>query len=46
MSYGQSFVAILVALEIGATIWYISDGDWRRAIYWTAATAISVVVTW
>jgi len=43
---GQAFVIMLCVLEAGATMWYAWDGDWRRAIYWAAATVISIVVTW
>lgn len=46
MTYAQWFVFVLTILETGATVAYTVDGDWRRAIYWASATAISVVVTW
>jgi len=37
-------VAILL-LSIGAAIGYSFAGDWRRALYWSAAAFITVSVT-
>lgn len=37
-------VAMMV-LSIGAALVYAYTADWRRAVYWTAATVITAAVT-
>ena len=46
MTRAQLFPAALIVLNIGAAAMYGLDGDWRRAVYWTAAAVLTVVVTW
>lgn len=36
---------LIAALMACAAVPYIMVGDWRRSIYWLAASAINVVVT-
>ena len=33
-------------IDIGASIPYGLNGDWRKCIYWLAAAALTFVVTW
>lgn len=35
----------MMVLSIGAAIMYAADGDWRKAIYRSAAAAITASVT-
>lgn len=37
-------VAMMV-LSAGASAVYAFDGDWRRGLYWAAATVITAAVT-
>ena len=46
MTRTSLFPALLVALDLGAAVVYGIEGDWRRAVYWTAAAVLTVVVTW
>ena len=39
------FPTILIALDLGAAVVYGISGDWRKAVYWTAAAVLSVAVT-
>jgi hypothetical protein len=38
------FPAILIALDLGASIVYYWYGDWRRGTYWAAAAVLSLMV--
>lgn len=40
------FPTILILLDICAAIVYGYDGDWRKVIYWSAAAALTAVVTY
>lgn len=40
------FPTILIILDICAAIGYISDGDWRKIIYWIAAAVLTFTVTY
>jgi len=33
-------------LDICAALAYMPCGDWRKAVYWSAAAALTYVVTW
>ena len=37
--------SVMLALSIAAAAAYALAGDWRRAVYWSAAAAITAVVT-
>jgi hypothetical protein len=39
------FPVAMLVLSVGAAVVYAHAGDWRRALYWTAATVITVSVT-
>ena len=41
-----AFPAIMVVMQLGASYFYWADGDWRKMVYWLAATTLTVVVTW
>lgn len=40
------FPTILIALSVVAAAVYLHDGDYRRAIYWTAAAVLQSAVTY
>jgi len=40
------FPSILIVLDVAAAIRYGFDGDVRKVIYWTAAAALTTVVTY
>jgi hypothetical protein len=40
------FPTILIILDIFAALGYISDGDWRKIIYWLAAAVLTFTVTY
>jgi len=35
----------MMLLSAGASVVYGFEGDWRRAVYWAAATIITLAVT-
>lgn len=37
---------ILIIIDIGASIPYLAQGDWRKTIYWLCAAGLTYVVTW
>ena len=39
------FPLVLIALNIGAAIFYATAKDWRMVIYWTAAAVLNAAVT-
>ena len=39
------FPTLLIVLDLGASMVYAFDGDWRRAIYWFAAATLTLTVT-
>lgn len=39
------FPSILMLLDIGAGIVYLTQGDWKRCIYWIAAATLTACVT-
>lgn len=39
------FPCAMMVASAGASIVYLIDADWRRAIYWAAATVITASVT-
>ena len=39
------FPIALIVLDIIASIAYLLDGDFRRAIYWTAAAVLTICIT-
>lgn len=36
---------VLIVIDCLAAIVYAAHGDWRKFIYWTAAAALTAVVT-
>jgi hypothetical protein len=38
----QIFPLILIALDVAAAVVYAVHGDWKKAIYWSAAAVLSV----
>jgi len=41
----KSFPAVLIFLDVGASIVYACAFDWRRSIYWLAAAVLTACVT-
>jgi hypothetical protein len=39
------FPAILIALDLGASVVYAVTLDWRRSLYWLAAAVLTACVT-
>jgi type IV secretory pathway VirB2 component (pilin) len=37
--------ALVIVIDLGASIVYAADGDWRRAVYWIAAAVLTSSVT-
>jgi len=42
----QVFPTILIILDICAALAYVPMCDWRKIVYWLAAAALTVVVTY
>jgi len=40
------FPTILILLDIFAAVVYITQGSWRKMIYWLAAAVLTFVVTY
>lgn len=45
MNAARWLALIMVVLSAGSAVAYSVDGDWRRALYWVAATVITIAVT-
>ncbi len=45
MNLATKLALAQAALALAASIGYACAGDWRRAIYWAAATTITLSVT-
>ena len=39
------FPCTLILLDVGAAIVYAVAGDWKKAVYWVAATVLNITVT-
>ena len=39
------FPCLLIALDLGAAIMYLTEGDWRKVVYWVAAAVLNITVT-
>jgi 5-enolpyruvylshikimate-3-phosphate synthase len=39
------FPALLIALDLCASVAYLCHGDYRRAVYWLAAAVLTTSVT-
>jgi hypothetical protein len=39
------FPSILILLDIAAAFVWLSDGDWKRFVYWIAAATLTATVT-
>ena len=46
LSDPRFFPTLLIALDVCAAISCGISGDWRRAIYWTAAAVLTATVTY
>ena len=40
------FPTILIALDVCASLDYLSNGDLRRFVYWTSAAVLTATVTY
>ena len=40
------FPNVIILLDLGASIVYICQGDYRRFVYWLAAAIITISVTY
>lgn len=40
------FPTILIALDVCASLVYLSNGDLRRFVYWTACAVLTATVTY
>ena len=40
------FPTILMALDLCATVVWATHGDWRKALYWTAACVLTAAITY
>jgi hypothetical protein len=45
MKYVYLFPALLIGLDLAASVAYACALDWRRAVYWLAAAVLTFVVT-
>jgi len=45
MQVQKLFPTVVIALQLGAALFYVPAGEWRRVIFWLAAAAMNVVVT-
>lgn len=39
------FPVLIIILQAAASLVYASYGDWRRSVYWGAATILTAAVT-
>ena len=45
MSTGKLLAWAMIVLAAAASVAYAAQGDWRRAVYWIAASVLQVAVT-
>ena len=45
MNIGRVLAWIMVVLAVLAAVGYGCAGDWRRALYWAAASVLQLAVT-
>ena len=45
MTPKQILPAVLIVIDVAASIPCWLDGDWRRGVYWLAAATLTYVVT-
>ncbi len=45
MTRTQYLPTLLILIDLGAALVCLTDGDWRKVVYWTAAAALTFVVT-
>jgi len=45
MNIGRTLAWIMVVLAVLAAVGYGCAGDWRRALYWAAASVLQLAVT-
>lgn len=46
MRFEKLFPTLLIILDICAAMAYLPSGDWRRVVYWLAATILTTCVTY
>lgn len=46
MKFEKILPTVLIVIDICAAVGYIPSGNWRQVVYWTAAAALTFVVTW
>ena len=46
MRYEKLFPTLLIVLDICAALAYVPTGDWRKVVYWMAATVLTTCVTY
>lgn len=45
MTRAQYLPTLLIVIDLGATLVYGLDGDWRKVGYWTAAGVLTYCVS-
>ncbi len=45
MTKVQILPSILILIDLASAAVYLCGGDWRKVTYWTAAAALTFVVT-
>jgi hypothetical protein len=45
MKITHLFPMLLILLDIGASAMYVSNGEWKQAVYWLAAAVLNICVT-
>ncbi len=47
VKHPKFFPSFLIFLDLCAAVrWGFEPGEWRKVVYWTAAAALTGVVTW
>jgi len=46
MKREQILPTAMIVLAVGAALFHVPTGDWRKALYWLAAATLNFVVTY
>lgn len=46
MTKAQILPTLLILINLASAAVYMTGGDWRKVVYWTAAAALNFVVTY
>jgi hypothetical protein len=46
MTRHQILPTLLIVIDLATAGVYLTGGDWRKVVYWTAAAALTFVVTY